>query len=373
MRPFSHTSACLRTSSKCTSQERACEIGGPVNETSYQPMLPLKDLLETTGLESFGTGTGVHGSFAPACAQSSRSPTLPGSARNLQPLESGTSRDARSPARDPPAPPGDGATVASFEARARPALGGDLSMRRPTTTPATETVAHAPSSSIRRRKRDTIPEITGGSACAPAPGRRARSSHTCGPRAIRSRCPSSSLRATGRRSDTSVAIARTASSSPSAPTSRRCLPAAGSARRSNTTKRRRRPAAALDHAHPRDSATIEPPEASISDLPERLTHESAGRARKSLAAHQRLDPAHTPNDPLSCARRHAAITAPKPDRTTIASTCRVITPLKRTPLRALPPDSRHGQENEDCTLTTQSSTQYNVELWVVIVSCATSR
>lgn len=92
MRPFSHTSACLRTSSKSTSQERASEIGGPVNETSYQPMLPLKDLLETTGLKSFGTATGVHGSFAPARAQSSRSPTLPGSARNLQPLESGTGR-----------------------------------------------------------------------------------------------------------------------------------------------------------------------------------------------------------------------------------------------------------------------------------------
>jgi len=57
-------------------------------------------------------------------------------------------------------------------------------------------------------------------------------------------------------------------------------------------------AAALDHAQPRDSAIIEQPEASISDIPERLTHESAGRARKSLAAHQRLDPAHTPNDPF---------------------------------------------------------------------------
>ena len=159
------------------------------------------------------------------------------------------------------------------------------------------------------------------------------------------------------------------SSSSSAPRSRTDLPAAGlhvAVIQRNTTAN----AAALDYAHPRDSTIIEPPEASISDIPERLTHESAGRARKSLAAHQRLDPAHTPNDPLSCARRHAAITAPKPDRTTIASTRRVITPLKRTPLRALPPDSRHGQESQDCTLATQSSTQYDVELWVVIVSCA---
>src|SRR5450755_845501 len=369
MRPFSHTSACLRTSSKCTSQERSCEIGGPVNETSYQPMLPLKDLLETTGLKSFGTGTGVHGSFAPACAQSSRSPTLPGSARHLQPLESGTSRGARSPARDPPAPPGDGATVASFEARARPARGGDLSMRRPTTTPATETVAHAPSSSIRRRKRDTIPEITGGSACAPAPGRRARSSHTCGPRAIRSRCPSSSLRATGRRSDTSVAIARTASSSPSAPTSRRCLPAAGSARRSNTTKRRRRPGSRTA-ARQRDNRATR----GVYLRHPRTPHTRVGWASAEIARSPPTPRSSTYTErPPFYASRHAAITAPKPDRTTTASTRRVITPLKRTPRRALPPGSRHGQENEDCTLATQSSARYDVELWVVIVSCATSR
>ena len=114
-------------------------------------------------------------------------------------------------------------------------------------------------------------------------------------------------------------------------------------------------AAAPDHAHLLDSAIIEQPKASISYIPERLTHELAGRTRGN-----RTSPTDTPiphahrTTPL-CARRRPAMLAPKPDPITTAPTRRVITPTQKqtTPCTARP--ARDTVREEDCTLATQSS------------------